>query len=190
MFGFDLDYGDRIFDDGWFHVTRFRPIVHLMSYWGIFPFRMRFTDLRGVMWSFPLTGYSSRWSSDHYFYDDFLVEPLGSHPVRHAFLSTQMPSSCFLPKDTSLISGYDSVMDSNDQDYISVDAWFDVIWFSLLVTHLMPYWGIFPSLIEIRRSLLVCVIIPSYEIHIGLMILFHFVMTLRRTFPWVVSSCL
>ena len=38
-FGFDLDYGDRTFDDGWLEVTWFFwPITHLMSCWGIFPF--------------------------------------------------------------------------------------------------------------------------------------------------------
>ena len=79
-------------------------------------------------------------------------------------------------------------MDSDDRDYISVDAWFDVIWFSRLVTPLMSYWGIFSISIEIHRSPLVCMIIPSYKIHAELRIRFHFVMILRWAFLWVVSS--
>ena len=31
-----------------------------MPYWGIFPFQLRFIDLHGVAWSFPLTRYTSR----------------------------------------------------------------------------------------------------------------------------------
>ena len=36
-----------MFDDRWLHVMLFfRPVAHLMPYWGMFfPFRMRFTDL-------------------------------------------------------------------------------------------------------------------------------------------------
>ena len=64
---------------------------------------------------------------------------------------------------------------------------FDVIWFSRLVTHLMPYWGIFPHLIKVSRSPLICVIDPSYEIYIILVILFRFTMTLWWIFSWVVS---
>ena len=62
-------------------------IVHLMPHWGIFPFRMRFVDLHGVTWSFPLTEYAPRRRFVHYCYDDFSVEPLGNHPVRHALLA-------------------------------------------------------------------------------------------------------
>ena len=35
-----------------------RPIIHLMPYWGIFPFRLRLTDLHGVACSSPLTRYT------------------------------------------------------------------------------------------------------------------------------------
>ena len=60
-------------------------------------------------------------------------------------------SSCFLLRDTFWIGGHGSIMDSDDRDYIFVEAWFDVIRFSRLVTHLMPYWGIFSFSIEICR---------------------------------------
>ena len=38
----------------------FQSTIHLMSYWGIFPFQLRFVDLHGVAWSFPLTRYTLR----------------------------------------------------------------------------------------------------------------------------------
>ena len=62
------------------------------------------------------------------------------------------------------------------------------MWFFRPITHLMPYWGKFPLSIEICRSPLLCMIIPSYEICVGLRIRFHLVMTLRWTFPWFISS--
>ena len=33
-----------------------------------------------------------------------------------------MTSSCFLPRDTFWIGGHGSIMDSDDRDYISVEA--------------------------------------------------------------------
>ena len=40
----------------------FRPIVHFMPYWGIFPFCMRVIDLYGTVWLPPLTGCApGRW---------------------------------------------------------------------------------------------------------------------------------
>ena len=43
----------------------------------------------------------------------------------------------------------------------------------------MPYWSIFAISIEICRSPWICMIIPSYEIHVRLMIRFHCVLILR-----------
>ena len=100
----------------------FRLIVHLMPHWGTFRFQMRFTDLDGVARLSSFTGCVPRWWLGHYSYDDFSVEPLGSHLVRHALLDTQM-TSCFLPRDPSWICEHDSIIDSDDRDYISVDAW-------------------------------------------------------------------
>ena len=71
-----------------FMSSNFQPIVHLMPYWGIFPFWVRFTNLHGVVWSPPLTGFAPRRWRAHYFYEDFSVEPLGSHPVKPALLGT------------------------------------------------------------------------------------------------------
>ena len=73
-----------------------RPTIHLMPHWGIFPFRRRFGNLHRVTWSFPLTEYVPRLRFVRYWYDDSSVEPLGSHPVRHALLGTQIPSCSFI----------------------------------------------------------------------------------------------
>ena len=41
----------------------FRPTTHLMSYWGIFSFWLRFLDLHWFAWSYPFTIYMSSWWS-------------------------------------------------------------------------------------------------------------------------------
>ena len=106
--------------------------------------------------------------------DDPPVESLWSYPIRSVPFGTYM-SSCFLLGYAFLICGSDSVMDSGDQDCIVDDWWFDVSWSFRPVTHSMPYWGIFALSIEICRSPWICMIIPSYDIHVRLMIRFHFV---------------
>ena len=60
----------------------FWPTVHLMPYWGIFPFWIRFTDHDGVARLSPLARCMPRRWSIRCFYDDSSVETLGSHPVR------------------------------------------------------------------------------------------------------------
>ena len=65
-----------------------RPIIHLMPYWGIFLFWMRFTDLGGVACLSPFARRTLRWWSIRYLHGDSLVEPLGSHPVRPALFDT------------------------------------------------------------------------------------------------------
>ena len=62
------------------------------------------------------------------FCDDPLVEPFGSHPVRHALLDLH-DVIILHSRDSFWICEHDSVEDSDDRDYISVDAWFDIIWF-------------------------------------------------------------
>ena len=36
-------------------------LPHLIPYWDIFPFRLRFTNLHGIAWSSPPMGYMPRW---------------------------------------------------------------------------------------------------------------------------------
>ena len=38
----------------------FWSTIHLMPYWGIFPFQLRFVDLHGVIWSSSLMRYTPR----------------------------------------------------------------------------------------------------------------------------------
>ena len=111
---------------------------------------------------------------DTHWDDDAPIESLWSYPVRSTPFGTYM-SSCFLLGYAFLICGSDSVMDSGDQDCIVDDWCFDVSWSFRPVTHSMPYWSIFALLVEICRSPWICMIIPSYEIPVRLMIRFHFV---------------
>ena len=75
-----------IMDD--FMSPDFRAIVHLTPYWVIFPFCIRVIDLHGAVWSPLLTGCAPRRWPVRYFYDDSLVEPLGSHQAKPALLGT------------------------------------------------------------------------------------------------------
>ena len=70
------------------------------------------------------------------------------------------------------------VMDSDDEVRAPDDRWLEAILFFQPITHLIPYWGIFPLSVKICRSPRVCMIILIYEIHIRLMIRFHFVLIL------------
>ena len=64
----------------WCHLI-FQPTTHLMLYWGIFPFWLRFVDLHWFAWSSLFKRYMSScgW---FFFYDDSLEEPFLSHLVR------------------------------------------------------------------------------------------------------------
>ena len=157
-----------------------------LPYWGIFPFRVRFTDLHGFTWSFPLTKCAPRRRFVYYCYDDLSMEPLGSHPIRRTSLSTQMPS-CL----------------SNREMYFSLMSmillWIRMVEIPYPLTHDLMSFG-FPDLSPIwchtgayfgSRSRFAdshfCLIIPCYEIHGELRILFHFIMDLRWIFSWVIS---
>ena len=108
---------------------------------GHIPFRMMFTDLHGVTWSFLLVRCAlGRWLICH-FYDDTSVETLGIHPVKPARLG--IPMSPWLPLwDAFWTLGPDSVLDW----WLGLYAWWEMIschLFFWLVTHSMSYWGIF-----------------------------------------------
>ena len=47
--------------DDWVSSDFFRPTTHLMPYWGIFPFRLRFVDLHWFAWSSTFMRYMSSW---------------------------------------------------------------------------------------------------------------------------------
>ena len=111
----DMDDWDYTFDDGWSNVVRFffRSIVHLIPYWGIFPFRLRFTDLHGVVWLSPPTRYTLRrwlfvilsWSPKK-----ASLEPFSqTHTFRHLDVIMLL-----LLKDVPLICGFNSAVDMDD----------------------------------------------------------------------------
>ena len=54
-----MEIAHLMMDD--FMSPNFRLIVHLTTYWGIFPFWSRFTNLHGVACLSPLTRYTPRW---------------------------------------------------------------------------------------------------------------------------------
>ena len=76
--------------------------------------------------------------------------------------------------------------------WLGLHVWWWMTWghqfFFRPITHLMPYWGIFPFSVEICRSPLICMIILGYEICARLMIWFHFVLILHWSLSWVISS--
>ena len=80
------DVACSMIDD--FMLPGLRPIICLMPYWGILPFRMRFIDLGGVTRLSPFARRTSRRWSIRYLYDDSSMEPLGNCPVRPALLDT------------------------------------------------------------------------------------------------------
>ena len=84
--------------------------------------------------------------------------------------------------DASLIFGSDSVVDMDDWDYIFDDGWSDV-WFSNLL-HIWFHTRAYSVLIRIYRSSLISMIIPTYEIHVELMICFCFIMIPNRASLW------
>ena len=66
--------------------------------------------------------------------------------------------------------------------------WFELIYFFRHVTFSTPHWGIFPLSDEIYKPPLIFMIILGYKTRVGLRVRSHFIMTLRMTSPWFVSS--
>ena len=89
--------------------------------------------------------------------------------------------------ETYLIYRSDSVVDLDEWDHtFDVD---DLMLFNFLTYHIFDgILGNISSLVEICRSPLICMIIPSCEIHTELMIYFHFVLILQWSLSWVVQS--
>ncbi|RVW13093.1 hypothetical protein CK203_111242 [Vitis vinifera] len=81
---FFTDVACSMIDD--FMPPDFRPIMHMMPYWGIFPFRLRFTDLHGVgspLVYMIINGYRIHARSTFDFIlSGYSEEPLLSHSAR------------------------------------------------------------------------------------------------------------
>ena len=152
----------------------FWSTIHLMSYWGICPFQLRFINLHGVTWSSSLTRcMSSRWSIVILSWSPSGVSlrPFSqAHTFRHLDIIMLL-----LLGDASLIFGFDVIVGMDDWDYTFDDEWFDVVRFLIYHTSSVIL-GHISSSVEIFRSSLICMIIPIYEIHTELIICFYFVM--------------
>ena len=109
----DLGYWDHTFDDRWLHVTRFLTYYIYDVILGHIPFWVRFIDLHRVACLSLLARCTPIWLTYSLFYDDSLVEPLGSHSSKSTLFSIQM-SLCFLPRDAFSTCGFDFIMDMDD----------------------------------------------------------------------------
>ena len=121
----------------------FWSTIHLMPYWGIFLFRLRFIDLHGVAWSSSLVRCMLTWWSTVILSWSPSGVSLGPLSEAHTFWHLNVIMLLLLG-DTSLMFRPDSTVDIDDWDYTFNDGWSDVFWFFRSTTHLMPYWGIFP----------------------------------------------
>ena len=144
MFGFDLDHGDHTFDDGWFDVTWFMTCRTLDAILGhIFVLDEIYRSWWSCMFIPTCKMYAETMTCSPFL--QWFLSGASREPSSYARTSWHLDAiMLFHLKGTSWICGYDSVIDSDDQDYIFVDGWFDVIWYSQPVTHSMLYWGIFP----------------------------------------------
>ena len=79
-------------------------------------------------------------------------------------------SSCFLPRDASLICGFDSVAGIDD---LSSSIFLTCYILDATLGHIPPF------RLRCGGPPLICMIIPGYEIHARLTIRFHFVPILR-----------
>ena len=124
--------------------------IHLMSYWGICPFQLRFINLHGLTWSSSLTRcMSSRWSIVILSWSPSGVSlrPFSqAHTFRHLDIIMLL-----LPGDVSLMFGFNLVVDLGDRDHTFDDGWFDDVWFSAYSTS-NSILGYISLPIEIYRS--------------------------------------
>ena len=114
----------------------FWSTIHLMPYWGIFPFQLRFVDLHGVIWSSSLMRYTPRqWPVCYLIMISqgilsWAIQ-LGSH------FSTFSIITFLLLGDASLICWSNSAADMDGWDYTLGDGLFGAIWFFWSTAHLM-----------------------------------------------------
>ena len=119
------------------------------------------------------------------FYHDPLVEPFLSHLVRPTFFGIQM-SSYFPLWGTPFwsVSSIQLWMWTTRTAHSMMD---DLRSSDFLTYHTSgAILGHISFLVEICRSPLIYMIIPSYEMHTGLMIRFHFASIFRWSLSWVI----
>ena len=117
----------------------FRLIPHLIPYWGIFSFFLRFIDLHGATWSLPLAGCTPRRERVRYFIMVPRWSLLWAIQSNLYFFDICM-SSCSLFLET-----FPWCLGSiriTEIAHLTVDGFMSLDF--RLTIHLMPYWGIFP----------------------------------------------
>ena len=176
----DLDDRDHTFDEGWFNVTCFSGLSHIWCYTGACSVS---DEIYGSSWScMTIITY---WMHTETLTCSLPYHDTSVEPFRQVHISRHLVAVMLLiPGDVSLTFGFD--LDYGDRTFD--DGWLKVTWFFWPITHLMLCWGIFPFSAEICRSLLICMIIPDYEIRARLMIRFRFVLILHWSLSWVILS--
>ena len=181
MFGFDptVDLGDidHTFDDGWFDVVWFSTYSTSDSILGHISFPV---EIYRSSWNYrivPTYEIHAEMMSCLLSYHDLPREPFFSHSIRLTPFGIWM-SSCFSFWETFLWS-VDSIQLWTWMAGITHLVMDDLVTSGFLTYHTSDaILGHISVLVEICRSPLICMIIPTYEIHTGLMICFHFVLVL------------
>ena len=154
----------------------FRLIPHLIPYWGIFTFRLRFIDLHRIACLSLLTRFMLRWWPIFH----LIISP------RRASLrpSSQAHTFLHLVVIMFLILGYafwsvGLIQLRTRMTRIAHSIMDDLISFGFPTYHTFDaILGHISILVEICRSSLICMIVPSHEIHVEPMAQFHFVLIL------------
>ena len=121
----------------------FQSTIHLMLYWGIFPFRLRFIDLHQFACPSPLMRCMLGWWFTIILSWSPSEVSLGPFSQAHTFRHLDV-IMLFLQGYASLIYGSDLVV---NMKWLELHTWWWMIWCPLIfwpTIHLIPYWGIFP----------------------------------------------
>ena len=182
----DMDDWDCTFDDGWSDVVRFFDLPYVRCHTGAY-FRSDW-DLQVFM---ELHAYphlrDTRRDDDlfiilSWYPSGASLEPFNqTHTFRH--LDVIM---ILLLEYVSLIYW---VQFSYGRGWLGLPIWWWMIWGHPIfrpIPHLIPYWGIFSLRLRFIDLHWFCMIILNYEIHVRLMICFHFVLILKWSLSWFI----
>ena len=148
---------------------------------------MRFKDLHGVAQSSPFTRYMLRWEPVYYFIMILQWSPswaIQSSPHLSTF-------GCRHTSPFEVCLCYLWVWFGYGRGWLGLYIRWWMTWGHLIFLTYHTSDSILehiPSSVEICRSPLICMTIPSYEMHVGLMIWLHFALILRWSLSWVIRS--
>ena len=183
--GFDLDYRDHTFDDGWFHATPFSTYHISDAILGHILFRMRFTDLHGVARSSLLMKYTPRRGLVHYFI--MILQWSSSWAIQSGPDFSAFGCRHTSPFKVRLF--YLWVWFNYGRGWLRLHIRWWMTWGHLIFsTYHTPnsILGNIPSSVEIYRFPLICITIPSCEMHVGMMIWLRFALILQWSLSWVI----